>query len=167
MRSVLKGLNSHNYFFLLFPIFFPKPILFLCNSATIELKDYFNRGAWYNMSGKKMFCVLPQCQNPRSVLGTAPVIISEGSRMTWGAVLSLIVAFWASNLCCKNCSHTLPSGKSRADGSPVPPTCHTERQTNLLFYMCSSGPEFAEMIAYWNESESSSWKEHRGQWDNF
>lgn len=45
MRSVLKGLNSQNYFFLLFPIFFPKPILFLYNSATIELKDYFNRGA--------------------------------------------------------------------------------------------------------------------------
>lgn len=131
MKSVLQGLNSHTkssqIFFLLFSILFPKPILFICNSATIGLKDYFNRGVWYNMSGKKMFCVLPQCQNPCSVLGTAPVFISEGSRMTQGAVLaavgrSLIVAFWASNFCCKNCSHTLPSGKSRADGSPIPPT---------------------------------------------
>lgn len=133
----------------------PKPTLFLCNSATIELKHYCNRGAWYNMSGKKMLCVLPQCQNPCSVLRTVLVFISAGSRMTRGTVLaavvrgrSLIVAFWASNFSCKSCSHTLPPGKSRADGPPIPPTCHTESKTYLLFYMCSSGPEFAELIAY-------------------
>ena len=63
---VLKGLNSHRSLFLLI---FPKTKLFLCNRATIEVKDYFNRGAWYNMRGKKIICVLPQCQRHCSVFG--------------------------------------------------------------------------------------------------
>lgn len=137
-----------------FSFFSPKPTLFLCNRTTIEIKDYFKRGAWYNMRGKKIICVLPQCQSHCSFFWELLSCLSlqapgwpGGTELT--AVVqerSLTVGFWAFIFCCKYCSHTLPPGKSRADGLPIPPTCHTERKRYLLFYMCSSGPEFAELI---------------------
>lgn len=99
---------------------------------------------------------------------------SADSRMTQrygadshGLGRSLSVGFREFIFCCKYRSHTLPPGKSRADGLPIPPTCHAERKRCLLFYICSPGPEFAELIAYIKQLSSAFERRSRGLWDGF
>lgn len=107
--------------------FFPENILFLWNRAAIDLKECFNRGAWYNVIRMKMVCVLPQCQSHCLVFEhCSPVyhgrLQDDLEVQCWQPRFregAWVWAFWAFIFCCKYRSHILPP-KEKAEQMVFP-----------------------------------------------